>query len=1163
MRILSEAPYYDDYDPKKDYVQIAARPGFVAQSREFTQLGTISRDFLGRLGDAVLPNGILLDGAKVVVSSDKKEVKISKGRIYLDGLVRLISEDVSIPISGIGAEIIGAKIVTSVITETTDETLRDPAQSFENYNREGAHRLKESVVWTVNDNTSVQVQKLSDGQILKDTSGDNTQWLEEILAKRSYDVNGNYRVYGLQLQPRNEVFTDKILINLTEGKAYVQGYEVYKPSASTLKLNYSISTKSILGETKIYQPSGTYQLTNNSISEALRLDATVLHTQNVYRGNIRGGYDYLEKDTVEDIVSIKLVGSGTTYEYGVDFQLSNNSVDWSLIGDEPEIGAEYQVVYKYRAHLVEGIDYEIVDTEDGDGKELKFLPGGLVPVTSTKFSFDYEIYLARADAICLNSAGEVVVVEGVPAIQRLVEAPLIDTESLLLLGTVLIYPNSSEIEIYNKKDFRLTQMDLYNLLRRVQDAEYNQAVVELDRSAEEFEPATSLKGVLSEGFIDFKKCDFNNQHFDGSIDIINRYMTAPVTQTIQPLTVLPHPNFSDANFMSEFISPPITRTPVNDPNYRESQMKATSAMNVNPYGVYTPLSILEINPKADVWVDTNEVVINDTKVVNNVINKEGDVIYNITRNGRTTTPTDALIKRARDAYLKARGPSMASSSKSTGITSITSQSTTETNVDSITSESSRILSEDIVTYMRPITINVSGHNFSGGEEVRCFFNQSEVKLTAKSGYTTSSNGLVVVAPTGIVEGSFVVPKNIPNGSVEVELVGTSSNAKTRFTAEGTIRNIERILLTTNYVTDTITTSAVVNYNIRVDPLAQTFSFVENRLLDSVSLYFKKKGSESILVQVRSVVNGYPGPEILSQVVVRSSEVSTSDDASTATNIRLNSPLYCKANTSYALCILTDSSEYELYIAKLGEREIGTGKYVASQPYTGGVLFSSSDAAAWTTHQDSDLKFQLSSLSFTGGITHTFSAIETNGAHRFILRPTVFNPNNVPISWYAKFTTDTAEVPTQIFPNESVRIPVGGNNILITAVMEDNKALPAMIDKTSLSISLYKDSPTTSYISRAIFLNEPYTKVKVVADMLIPVGCDYELMYSQDDPNNWTKVTETPEKQLLASDGGIMIYRYIWDIVVPSSTIYRVRFNFTNTNKDINPEMYRILNIVKY
>ena len=109
--ILANNPYLDDYDPNKDYTQIVAVPGRVAQAREFTQAQTIQKDFLGRLGNAVFKPGAIISGASINITGTK--VTVSEGLVFLDGLVRKFKGG-SVVITGQGNEVIGVKVISSI-----------------------------------------------------------------------------------------------------------------------------------------------------------------------------------------------------------------------------------------------------------------------------------------------------------------------------------------------------------------------------------------------------------------------------------------------------------------------------------------------------------------------------------------------------------------------------------------------------------------------------------------------------------------------------------------------------------------------------------------------------------------------------------------------------------------------------------------------------------------------------------------------------------------------------------------------------------------------------------------------------------------------------------------------------------------------------------------
>ena len=54
---LNVTPYYDDYDSSDNFQQILARPGYAVQARELTQMQSILKNHIEKLGDVVLKEG--------------------------------------------------------------------------------------------------------------------------------------------------------------------------------------------------------------------------------------------------------------------------------------------------------------------------------------------------------------------------------------------------------------------------------------------------------------------------------------------------------------------------------------------------------------------------------------------------------------------------------------------------------------------------------------------------------------------------------------------------------------------------------------------------------------------------------------------------------------------------------------------------------------------------------------------------------------------------------------------------------------------------------------------------------------------------------------------------------------------------------------------------
>lgn len=145
-----------------------------------------------------------------------------------------------------------------------------------------------------------------------------------------------------------------------------------------------------------------------------------------------------------------------------------------------------------------------------------------------------------------------------------------------------------------------------------------------------------------------------------------------------------------------------------------------------------------------------------------------------------------------------------------------------------------------------------------------------------------------------------------------------------------------------------------------DPLAQTIMIGSKggAFLTKVDIFFSTKDANiPVTLQIRESVNGYPGPGILpfSKVTLTPDKVNTSNNASTPTTFTFESPVYVQDETEYCIVLLSDSNNYRVWISQLGEKNVGTDRFISEQPYAG-VLFKSQNASTWTANQEQDLKF---------------------------------------------------------------------------------------------------------------------------------------------------------------------------------------------------------------
>ena len=152
-----------------------------------------------------------------------------------------------------------------------------------------------------------------------------------------------------------------------------------------------------------------------------------------------------------------------------------------------------------------------------------------------------------------------------------------------------------------------------------------------------------------------------------------------------------------------------------------------------------------------------------------------------------------------------------------------------------------------------------------------------------------------------------------------------------------------------------------------DPLAQSF-LVESSggmFMSSVDVYFATKDNTMpVSVEIRTMHNGYPANIVVpfSTVTKNPADVNTSTDGSSATTFTFESPVYLDDGVEYCFVVYTNSSEYECYVSRMGEKDLATGQTIAEQPYAGS-LFKSQNNSTWTAEQTDDLKFHLKRCQF--------------------------------------------------------------------------------------------------------------------------------------------------------------------------------------------------------
>jgi hypothetical protein len=190
------------------------------------------------------------------------------------------------------------------------------------------------------------------------------------------------------------------------------------------------------------------------------------------------------------------------------------------------------------------------------------------------------------------------------------------------------------------------------------------------------------------------------------------------------------------------------------------------------------------------------------------------------------------------------------------------------------------------------------------------------------------------------------------------------------------------LIGTNTISQTTRTET---RDIFVDPLAQSFLVEEENgiFLTSCDVFFQSKDDADIpcILQIRTMQTGIPTQKVLpfSEVVLSPDEINISDDGSVPTKFTFKSPVYLEGGgTSYAICLVSLSTKYQVYISRVGEEDIQTQTFISNQPYLGS-LFKSQNGSTWDPSQWEDLKFTLYRAEFaTKGNVQFYNPVLSEG-----------------------------------------------------------------------------------------------------------------------------------------------------------------------------------------
>ena len=633
----------------------------------------------------------------------------------------------------------------------------------------------------------------------------------------------------------------------------------------------------------------------------------------------------------------------------------------------------------------------------------------------TDITADFEYYLPRIDKIFLDKEGAFKVLKGASALDPQVPKSLDGAMHLYTLDIPAYTLSTDDIKINIVDNRRYTMRDIGKLESRIENVEYYTQLSLLETAAQNLQIQDGegfdrfKNGFIVDNFTGHNVGDPRNRDYKAAMDMAKGELRPTFSEDAVKLieadedgTAILADDRTSANYQKtgDCLTLPYTESTLID------QPFASKTVNVNPFDVFNWSGSVALTPPSDEWKETNrapQLVINNTGAFDSLVSGlpadqqnqgiEIGSVWNEWQDMWSGSPADVSSRDVGGARRSGRRVFT-----NTEITTQQSVNQTRTGVRQRlvpqtvrNSIGDRIVNVAFVPFVRSRTINFTATRMKPNTRVYAFFDDVSI-----SAYVTPSSGANLDTDNnGSVSGTFVIPDPAVDsnprwrtGTRTFRL--TSSQNDTRFDVEtsaesdyvarGILETVQNTIISTREPqlvrTDTTSDRTINRVSTRqstrtigwVDPLAQTFMVDDpgGVFLTSMDMYFGSKDANiPITLQIREVVNGYPGSVILpfSEKTINPNVVNTSTDGTTATTFTFDSPVYIQENTEYCFVLLANSNNYTAYVGRLGEKVLGSDRTISQQPYAG-VMFKSQNGSTWTAEQNEDVKFKIKRAEFS-------------------------------------------------------------------------------------------------------------------------------------------------------------------------------------------------------
>jgi hypothetical protein len=612
-----------------------------------------------------------------------------------------------------------------------------------------------------------------------------------------------------------------------------------------------------------------------------------------------------------------------------------------------------------------------------------------IPVITESFSVDYSYFEAKNYKVVLTRDTQFKVLESPSSLTPIMPPDEPNSMTLFTVNSPSYLSNINDLTITSYNHQRFTMNDIRELEKRIENLEYFTKLNLLEKTAQDTKIVDSTgtelvkTSILVDGFSGHGIGDTANPDYNCSIDTYGNILRPPFKTTVV-----------DFDISSESTAKTNNTTGLVTLNFTESpfiiQSLSSSSITVNDFANTVWVGTASLSPSGDAWFDTT----NKPLLLTN-IDGENDTFKNMVAASKNNN-LGAFSTKWNNWQTNWQGVPLDEKRLSftkNGITSLTRDIASRTPEVGKTKIADRVLNTDIVPFMRENTITVTITGLKPSKIVYPYFDGIRIDSYCKtadgnSSYVNGTNNRTTTS------GTTTFRFNLPAGKFRIgeKLLSVMDNANGNKDLATTFAEVKYVSSGINSFKNGYLTyprpAAVSTTDTAQTLLAQTFfvdpiKYPQGLFTNSVELFFASKDTQGIPVklEIRPVASGYPSigvgsvvypyatktltPDLVTVIGGSSTPTPGSGDgtvSSNGTTFTFDAPVHLLPG-EHSLVLISNSSEYAVYVAEVGQNQLYTNIAISEQPYTG-KMYKTNNNSTWVEMQSTDLMFVANKCDFS-------------------------------------------------------------------------------------------------------------------------------------------------------------------------------------------------------